>query len=181
MKLNLGCGHKILDGWVNVDKYDTFSPDVIWDLETFPWPFEDNSVEEILLSHVMEHLGSTSNIFLKIMQELYRICKNKAEIDIIVPHPWHDIFMGDPTHIRPIMPYMFELFDLDKNIEWKEKGWNNSTLALDLDVNFKLLGSVYIPDQLYKELPIDEFNILLRQRNNVCIEIKMGLGVIKDK
>ena len=40
IRLNLGCGQNKLDGYVNVDKYPTFSPDVLWDLETFPWPFD---------------------------------------------------------------------------------------------------------------------------------------------
>ena len=29
MRVNLGCGNKILPGWVNLDKHDTYSVDVI--------------------------------------------------------------------------------------------------------------------------------------------------------
>ncbi|GIR90283.1 MAG: hypothetical protein CM15mP89_2880 [Gammaproteobacteria bacterium] len=36
MKVNLGCGNKILQGWVNLDKYDVYPVDVVHDLETFP-------------------------------------------------------------------------------------------------------------------------------------------------
>ena len=35
MKLNLGSGSKILDGYTNVDKFDYYKPDVIHDLEIF--------------------------------------------------------------------------------------------------------------------------------------------------
>lgn len=44
MKLNLGCGDKKYDGYVNVDLHG--SPDVTCDLSVFPWPFEDASAEE---------------------------------------------------------------------------------------------------------------------------------------
>ena len=75
MKLNLGSGSKILKGYVNVDKFQYYNPDVVHDLEKFPYPFEDNSVDEILLSHVLEHIGQNPDVFNNIIKELYRICK----------------------------------------------------------------------------------------------------------
>ncbi|MFH1044955.1 MAG: methyltransferase domain-containing protein, partial [Pseudomonadota bacterium] len=56
-KLNLGCGDKILPGYLNVDVVESrrgFKPDVICDLHQLT-PFEDNSVDEILSVHVVEH------------------------------------------------------------------------------------------------------------------------------
>ncbi len=65
MKLNLGFGNKIYDGYVNVNKFDLYNVDIQHDLEKFPYPFDDNSVEEIILSHVPEHIGQDPNIFIK--------------------------------------------------------------------------------------------------------------------
>ena len=56
MKLNLGCGKDYIDGWVNVDLYDDSKCDVVYDLEKFPWPWEDNSVSEILIKHFNSEL-----------------------------------------------------------------------------------------------------------------------------
>ena len=102
MKINLGSGSKILKGYVNVDKFQYYNPDVVHDLEKFPYPFEDNSIDEILLSHVLEHIGQNPDVFNNIIKELYRICKNNSIVDIRVPHPRHDDFISDPTHVRPI-------------------------------------------------------------------------------
>ena len=113
MKLNLGSGSKILSGYTNVDKYDYYKPDVVHDLEVFPYPFKDNSIDEILLSHVLEHIGQSPDIFLGIVKEFYRICRNNSIIKIIVPHPRHDDFIADPTHVRPITILGLQLFDKD--------------------------------------------------------------------
>src|SRR5438128_1961143 len=94
LRLNLGSGQNPKPGYINVDK--SGSPDLKWDLEQFPWPWEDSSVDEIQLIRVLEHLGESTATFFKIIQELYRVCKNGAIIDIAVPHPRHDDFLGDP-------------------------------------------------------------------------------------
>ena len=91
LNLNLGCGTKRLEGYINVDKFG--EPDLCFDLETFPYPWQDNSVAKIKLHHVLEHLGQETKTYLKIIQELYRICQPEAKIDITVPHHCSDRYM----------------------------------------------------------------------------------------
>ncbi len=57
LRLNLGCGDKILPDYVNVDIVASrrgMRPDVLCDLHKLT-PFSDNSVDEILSVHVVEH------------------------------------------------------------------------------------------------------------------------------
>jgi SAM-dependent methyltransferase len=57
LRLNLGCGDKILSGYVNVDVVQAragMRPDVICDLHDLV-PFDDASADEILSVHVVEH------------------------------------------------------------------------------------------------------------------------------
>lgn len=57
LRLNLGCGDKILKGYVNVDVVAARAgkkPDVICDLHDLS-TFESNSADEILSVHVVEH------------------------------------------------------------------------------------------------------------------------------
>jgi len=184
LKLNLGCGQKPQPGFVNVDKFG--NPDLKWDLETFPWPWPENSVSEILMSHVLEHLGATSDVFIGIMKELYRVCEPGAKIRIVVPHPRHDFFIGDPTHVRPVTPEMLSLFSRRENLRWKELGAANSPLALYHNVDFQIDDVQYILDEPYSsefrsgKLSQEEFQKLMRKYNNVVTEIHIILAVIKS-
>ena len=56
LKLNLGCGSKILDGYKNIDKFDYYKPDIVHDLELTPYPFEKNSVDNLILMDIFHHL-----------------------------------------------------------------------------------------------------------------------------
>jgi predicted SAM-dependent methyltransferase len=102
MKLNLGCGDSKFAGYCNVDKYG--EPDLRWDLERFPWPWADDSVEEVAMSHSLEHIGQSAETFIGVIKELYRVCRDQAKIVLRVPHPRHDNFLNDPTHLRAITP-----------------------------------------------------------------------------
>jgi len=184
-KLNLGSGQNRLDGYVNVDKYDYFSPDLTWDLEVFPWPFENDSADEIVLRHVLEHLGGTLDGFLGIMKELYRVAAPGAVIKIFVPHPRSDGFAGDPTHVRPITPAIMSLFSMKNNREWREKGWPNTPLATYIGVDFDItdVGFELTPHWAGKmrsgEISREELNFAIDSYFNVVDEIRIGLVVCK--
>lgn len=183
LKLNLGCGQRSLAGYVNVDKEG--EPQVRHDLEQFPWPFETSSADEVLLSHVLEHLGREPEVFIGVMKELYRVCAPRALVHIAVPHPRHDHYLGDPTHVRPITPEVLSLFSRGNCERWGAAGAANTPLALYHEVDFEVekqtivLEAKYkrgLDDGTYTALQIDEF---LRERNNVATEMRFVLRVRK--
>lgn len=180
MKLNLGCGSQKIPGYLNVDKYAAAAPDLVVDLEVFPWPWADNSIEEIVLHHVLEHLGQDANVFLKIIQEIYRVCLPEAVIKIAVPHPRHNDFITDPTHVRPISLEMFYHFDLNIVKDWQSRNLPGTPLALYLGVDFEITGYNYNLDwnwQGPKEGP--EFEEAVRTKLNVIQSIDITLKVRK--
>ena len=81
--LNLGCGFTKFKGenWVNVDKYDIRSPDVVWDLDTFPYPWQDETFNYIFANHVMEHLQDWWKAFI----ECSRLLRPFGTMEIRVP------------------------------------------------------------------------------------------------
>lgn len=83
LKLNLGSGRRnIGNDWVNVDKYQHPNVKVVYDLNFMPYPFKDESVDQIYMNHVLEHLENPYEVML----ECYRILKFGGTIEIIVPH-----------------------------------------------------------------------------------------------
>ncbi|MBI5792155.1 MAG: hypothetical protein HZA63_11830 [Rhodocyclales bacterium] len=186
MKFNMGCGYKKLPGYVNVDAAPACAPDVVFDLECLPWPWADAVADTVLFNHSLEHMGQDPQRFLGMMQELYRICRNGAELFINVPHPRHDVFIGDPTHVRPVTPLMLSLFDKAQNDYWKAAGGANTPLAHYLGVDFRLTGTTYVLDEPYAtrfdtgELDIATIESMARQYNNVIMEYQFRLAVLKE-
>jgi hypothetical protein len=183
VKLNLGCGSQILPGYCNVDKFG--APDLVWDLERLPWPWDDNSAEEVLLSHVLEHLGQDPKDFIAIIKELYRVCRNGALLKIIVPHPRHDTFLIDPTHVRAITMATMEMFSRRLNLEWQKLGAGNTPLALMHGVDFEMVSAVSTLDEPYRTLyrngtiTAQQMQEKERTLNNVVLEIDMTLRALK--
>ena len=63
LKLNLGCGQRKMDGYVNVDASPVCGPDQVVDLEKTPWPWPDDAADTVKLIHVLEHLGQQPATF----------------------------------------------------------------------------------------------------------------------
>lgn len=182
----MGCGFDKLAEFVNVDKFAECEPDQVWDLEVFPWPWADNSVDEVVFNHSLEHLGETPKIFMKLMQELYRVCKNDTKITIVVPHPRNDNFINDPTHVRAITPDLLELFNKAQNKYWKENKVANSTLGFYLNVDFRVISATYAVEEYYlkllktKKMTEVRLKDYVRERNNILSEISIILKVVKE-
>lgn len=185
MRLNLGCGNRKVPGWVNVDKVEACHPDEVVDLEKLPWPWPDESFQEVMLSHVLEHLGAETKTYLGIIKELYRVCRNGAKIAIIVPHPRHDFFLGDPTHVRPITPGGLALFSQSANRQWIANGAANTPLGIYLDVDFSIESVNHPLDEPWrtrherKEIADDELQYAVRHYNNVVTEFQIVMRAVK--
>jgi SAM-dependent methyltransferase len=98
-RLNVGCGRNIIEGWLNLDMMPLPGINIVADLEncaTKPLPIDSDSVDEFLLSHVIEHIRHP----LPLMQELWRVAKPEARMTIRVPHGGSDDAWEDPTHVR---------------------------------------------------------------------------------
>jgi SAM-dependent methyltransferase len=119
LKLDLGCGKRPEGhltrqaGFIGVDIAAIEGVDVVHDLTKFPYPFKDNSVEEIFCSHFIEHI--TGDDQMKFFNELYRIMKPGAKALMIAPYYNSARCWQDPTHKTAISEARFMYY----NKEWR--------------------------------------------------------------
>lgn len=97
LKLNLGAGATKTEGFKNVDAHEVKGlTDIVHNLEQFPWPFENDSVDEIISNNLFEHLPN----LVRTMEEIHRILKPNGLLKIAVPYYKHILAFTDPTHVR---------------------------------------------------------------------------------
>lgn len=95
LKLNLGSGDRPLGGYLNIDiRPQAPGVQIVHDLDNFPWPFESNSVDEVVMDNCLEHLIDCN----RAMKEIHRILKPGGKAKIIVPHFTWQLAYTDPTH-----------------------------------------------------------------------------------
>ena len=110
-KLNLGSGTNIRKDYINIDFKQSVGVDKVHDLNNYPWPFKDQTFNEIIAENVVEHLDN----FLLCMEEIYRISEKDAIVKISVPY-WNSSFAYiDPTHKKGFHEHTFSFFDPDSD------------------------------------------------------------------
>lgn len=119
-ELLLGCGNqrkkhvylsedREFKNVTTLDLSESCNPDVVWDLNVTPWPFEDNSFDEVHAYEVLEHLGKQGDFksFFAHFSEIWRILKPEGHLYGSVPmwdSPWA---WSDPGHTRVISKHSF--------------------------------------------------------------------------
>lgn len=130
MKLNLGCGLNPREGFINVDHAPMPGVDVVADLEQ-PLPWDDDSVDESIGVHVLEHLQDPVSF----MAELWRVHKKDTTATFALPYGSSDDAWEDPTHVRPYFLNSFAYFG--QPAYWRSDygyraDWDIAQIQLDL-------------------------------------------------
>lgn len=113
-KVELGCGKYKLEGYIGVDRYELPGVDVVCDLNG-PFPFEDSSIDVIWACHSLEHLSNIEHT----MNEIYRICKHGAIVQILAPYYMTSLNLANHFHLSAFNEDTMRLFS------------NNHTIMID--------------------------------------------------
>lgn len=122
MILHLGCGRKGrnlrgLDSFdvKTLDMDPALKPDIVCTLGKDPIALPEDSVDEAIAIHVLEHIGETGKTdqWFQFWEELYRVMKPTARLQFLSPL-WSSVWAwADPSHVRPLMPESFIFFNQD--------------------------------------------------------------------
>jgi SAM-dependent methyltransferase len=171
MKLHLGCGRTRLEGYVNVDVVRGPAVDLVMDFDACgaggaAFPYADNSVEESLGRHLIEHLRNP----LPFMQELWRVTRPGGVATFHCPYGSSDDAFEDPTHVRQYFLHSWGYFS--QPFYWRADygyrgDWDCRQIVLELTA------------AKFANRPADEIMEAVMSKRNVVLQMRAELVAVK--
>lgn len=127
MKLHIGCGPRILQGWVNLD-LEPGPGGVVYDA-TKPLPYEDQSVSFIYSEHFIEHLDYHSA--LAHLKDCFRVLKPAGALRVSTP----DLFTLTKAYLEQSTKF------------YSSVGWLPETPCKMFNEGMRSWGHVFLYDE----------------------------------
>jgi SAM-dependent methyltransferase len=134
--LDIGCGSAKTPGAVGLDISPSTAADIVHDLDVFPYPIEDSSFDQILLQDVIEHVREPIRVF----EELHRIARPGAQIQLRTPHFSSVLAYGDPTHRHYFSALAIRTLAEPRFAHYTDVRFRTLHVTLDLWLPWRLLG-----------------------------------------
>jgi predicted SAM-dependent methyltransferase len=184
IKLHLGCGDRKIAGFINIDIREDVRPDIV-DNAFELTKFENNSVDLIYSSHMLEHLSRKDSM--RALQRWFAVLKTGGVLRLSVPD------------LQAVFEYYMFSKDLDTLFgflygsqkyfhSFHYMGWDERTLRRDLELvgfenikkyNWRNTEHFYVDDYSMAMLPKISYNT---RRQDGTIEGKqMSLNVEATK
>lgn len=173
--LNLGCGvqpPELAERMSGIDRLPHVNPDILCDFDKEPLPLEDDSIEYVHSHMVLEHITN----FLPLFEELHRVTKVGAILDLWTPWWASERTWGDPTHVRA---FTFQTFSFVSRKAYNS-GNGTTTMGQYLpNCDFEILHSVLVVDDGLRALETKERDHLIRHGVDVVRSLWTILQTVK--
>jgi len=141
--LDLGGGAHPQRGFINIDIRELPEVDIVHDLQVVPWPLPDACASRVMASHLVEHISPAGGVFIRFMNEVWRVIKPGGEFMISMPYGLSPGFVQDPTHCNPCNEATWAYFDpLHQSRLWeiyKPRPWYYRYVSFDPMWNMEVL------------------------------------------
>jgi predicted SAM-dependent methyltransferase len=138
LRINIGCGNDVLDGWINID---AFMPSINSDSVLLVdlrerLPLKDGSASIVYAEHLLEHFDRQQYV-LPMLRDFHRVLKDGGVVRVIVPNAvkFMEAYFDDKHPLRSI-------FDADN---WMEQ---INTIARDSGHKYMYDGQTLVNDLL---------------------------------
>jgi len=130
--LDVGCGVIKFPGSIGIDRLAATKADVLVELDHVPYPFRDQSFDQVRAIHVIEHVGDV----IKTMEEFHRLLRPGGRAILETPHYTDFSSWCDPTHKWHLNSFSFRYFG-DDNAGF---GYYSGARFREVSVRVKLLA-----------------------------------------
>ena len=93
-RLDIGCGASKLPGYIGMDIYPAPGVEIIHSFDSIPYPFENDSFDEVKMYNALEHVQN----FFGTVLEVHRLLKPGGMFRVLCPHFSGSDAYRDPTH-----------------------------------------------------------------------------------
>lgn len=134
--LDIGCGSAKRAGAVGLDISADTDADIVHDLDAFPYPIDDESFEQIIMQDVLEHVREPIRLF----EELHRIGRPGARVQLRTPHFSSVLAYSDPTHLHYFSTMAIRSLAEPRFSHYTTVRFRVLRIHLDMWMPFRVLG-----------------------------------------
>ena len=149
--LDIGCGSAKFPGAVGLDISANTDADIVHDLDVFPYPIDDASFDQLLMQDVIEHVAQPIRVF----EELHRIARPGARIQLRTPHFSSVLAYGDPTHRHYFSTVAIRSLGEPRFAHYTDVRFREVHVTLDLWLPFRLTGIAALANRY--QLPYESY------------------------
>jgi ubiquinone/menaquinone biosynthesis C-methylase UbiE len=157
--LDIGCGNNKIKDAIGLDIDKNTKADIIWDLNKYPYPIEDNEFDKIYAKHIIEHVDDP----IAFLKEVYRITKIGGTCFLETPHFTCYVAYSEPQHKR-----YFSYFMIDEIL--KKVPFKLIKREITFYKTFRLFGIKYLANKYPRDY--ERFWAYLFPAENVTMLLK---------
>ncbi len=103
VRLNLGCGEDVKKGWINADKFPANGEVQYVDMDSGALPWGAETFDEILMSHVLEHVPNRYEVMLEVQRILKSGGVCEVRLPSFSPKVYHRSGLHTISYLNPVL------------------------------------------------------------------------------